>query len=253
MRKSYAAILLGAMVALSACGSQAGETANTTAAQTESAAPETEAAETEEAETEEASKEETNAGTEGSGETEESADGESAAENGAAEGGAAESAGAAESESSEAAGTEAAAAVSSTASASHKGFVFQSGETLIGMNEDSAAALSELGAWSNYAETTSCAFKGLDKTYSYPGFDLYTYPLNGTDNVNSIYFTDDSAATAEGIRIGSTKEEMEAAYGTDYTEEFGVYTYTKDDSTLSFIVTDGIVESVEYTAITPQG
>ena len=242
MRKSYAAILLGAMVALSACGSQAGETANTTAAQTESAAPETEAAETEEAETEEALEEETNAGTEGSGETEESADGESVAENGAAEGGAAESA-----------GTEAAAAVSSTASAAHKGFVFQSGETLIGMNEDSAAALSELGAWSNYAETTSCAFKGLDKTYSYPGFDLYTYPLNGTDNVNSIYFTDDSAATAEGIRIGSTKEEMEAAYGTDYTEEFGVYIYTKDDSTLSFIVTDGIVESVEYTAITPQG
>ena len=132
------------------------------------------------------------------------------------------------------------------------GFTFVAGDTVIAMNADAAPILEGLGEWENYAETTSCAFKGLDKTYSYPGFDLYTYPLNGKDKVNSVYFVDDTVSTPEGIHIGSTKEEMEAAYGTDYEEEFGAYTYTKDQSRLQFLVTDGVIDSVEYTAITPE-
>ena len=132
------------------------------------------------------------------------------------------------------------------------GFTFVAGDTVIAMNADVAPILEGLGEWESYAETTSCAFKGLDKTYSYPGFDLYTYPLNGKDNVNSVYFVDDTVSTPEGIHIGSTKEEMEAAYGTDYEEEFGAYTYTKDKSKLQFLVTDGVIDSVEYTAITPE-
>lgn len=205
MRKTYLAILMGAMVALSACSS--GDTAETTAAQTQA---------------------ESETGSEASAETESETEKEAA---------------------SDAQGEEEGL---STADMEHSGFVFQYGDTLIGMNEDSAPALAELGEWANYAETTSCAFPGLDKTYSYAGFDLYTYPLNDKDNVNSIYFTDDSVSTMEGIHIGSTQEEMEAAYGTDYVEEFGVYTYTKDDSNLQFIVTDGVVDSVEYTAIVPE-
>ena len=153
-------------------------------------------------------------------------------------------------ESSQAAETTAEASESAT-EAEITGFTFITGDTVIAMNADAAPILEELGEWENYVETTSCAFKGLDKTYSYPGFDLYTYPLNGKDNVNSVYFVDDTVSTPEGIHIGSTKEEMEAAYGTDYEEEFGAYTYTKDKSKLQFLVTDGVIDSVEYTAITP--
>ena len=154
-------------------------------------------------------------------------------------------------ESSQAAETTAEAS-ESTEEAEITGFTFVAGDTVIAMNADAAPILEGLGEWENYAETTSCAFKGLDKTYSYPGFDLYTYPLNGKDNVNSVYFVDDTVSTPEGIHIGSTKEEMEAAYGTDYEEEFGAYTYTKDKSRLQFLVTDGVIDSVEYTAITPE-
>ena len=154
-------------------------------------------------------------------------------------------------ESSQAAETTAEAS-ESTEEAEITGFTFVAGDTVIAMNADVAPILEGLGEWENYAETTSCAFKGLDKTYSYPGFDLYTYPLNGKDNVNSVYFVDDTVSTPEGIHIGSTKEEMEEAYGTDYEEEFGAYTYTKDKSKLQFLVTDGVIDSVEYTAITPE-
>lgn len=137
-----------------------------------------------------------------------------------------------------------------TAVVKHSGFLFQSSGVTIGMNEDVAPILSGLGNYNNYAESPSCAFKGLDKIYSYNGFDLYTYPKGSVDYVNSIYFIDDSVSTPEGIRLGSTVEEMLAAYGDDYTEEYGVYTYTKEKSTLSFIVTDGVIESIEYVAIT---
>lgn len=132
----------------------------------------------------------------------------------------------------------------------HSGFLFQSGGVTMGMNENVAPILSGLGDYTNYAESPSCAFKGLDKIYSYNGFDLYTYPKDGVDYVNSIYFLDPSVSTPEGIHIGSSVDEMLAAYGDNYTEEYGVYTYTNEKSTLSFIVTDGIIESVEYVAIT---
>ncbi len=137
-----------------------------------------------------------------------------------------------------------------TAAVNHSGFLFQSNGITMGMNEDVAPILSGLGNYNNYAESPSCAFKGLDKIYSYSGFDLYTYPKGSVDYVNSIYFIDDSVSTPEEIRLGSTVEEMLAAYGDDYTEEYGVYTYTKEKSTLSFIVTDGVIESIEYIAIT---
>ena len=166
---------------------------------------------------------------------------------------------AAKTEAAETTAAESSQAAETTAEASESakeaeitGFTFVAGDTVIAMNADVAPILEGLGEWENYAETTSCAFKGLDKTYSYPGFDLYTYPLNGKDNVNSVYFVDDTVSTPEGINIGSTKEEMEAAYGTDYEEEFGAYTYTKDKSKLQFLVTDGVIDSVEYTAITPE-
>ena len=165
---------------------------------------------------------------------------------------------AAKTEATETTAVESSQAAETTAEASESakeaeitGFTFIAGDTVIAMNADAAPILEELGEWENYVETTSCAFKGLDKTYSYPGFDLYTYPLDGKDNVNSVYFVDDTVSTPEGIHIGSTKEEMEAAYGTDYEEEFGAYTYTKDKSKLQFLVTDGVIDSVEYTAITP--
>jgi len=132
----------------------------------------------------------------------------------------------------------------------HSGFLFQNGGVTMGMNENVAPILNGLGDYLNYAESPSCAFKGLDKIYSYNGFDLYTYPKDGTDYVNSIYFLDDSVSTPEGIHIGSSVDEMLAAYGDQYTEEYGVYTYTNEKSTLSFIVTDGVIESVEYVAIT---
>ena len=232
MRKKYwlAAAVLALAVQTAGCsGTEAAqETAQTqesqTEAETEAAAEETEAA----AEETEATEEETEAAaeeTEAAAESQESGEAETEAESSAQ-------------------------AAETAAVADLAGFVFQSGGVAIGMNQEAAPVVAALGGWDNYIETESCAFQGLDKIYSYTGFDLYTYPKDDVDYVNSIYFTSDAVSTPEGIRIGSSLDEVLAAYGDQYTEEFGVYTYTKDQSTLSFIVTDGFVESVGFIAIT---
>lgn len=141
------------------------------------------------------------------------------------------------------------AAESTAAPAVHSGFVFAVNGVLIGMNEEAAPIVEKLGTAANYFESPSCAFQGIDKTYTYSNFELYTYPKNKVDYVSSIYVLDGSISTQEGIHIGSTTEEMTAAYGNDYKEELGAYTYTKDKSTLTFIVDNGTVSSIEYVAI----
>ncbi len=117
------------------------------------------------------------------------------------------------------------------------------------MNAEFGPFREYLGEPDSYFEAESCAFDGLDKTFDYPGFELVTYPVDGVDYISNIYFLDSTVATPEGITIGSTLEDMIAAYGEDPTEDLGLYQYTDGDTQLSFLVEDGEVRSVEYLAI----
>lgn len=107
-----------------------------------------------------------------------------------------------------------------------------------------------LGDTVSYEESPSCLYQGLDKDYTYAGFKLRTYPENGTDYVLNICFTDDSVATPEGIMLGSARSEVEAAYGTSYTEQNGNVIYTKDKTELRFRFDGDNVSAIEYWAIT---
>lgn len=129
------------------------------------------------------------------------------------------------------------------------GYAFEYNGVTMYVNTDAEPVVNALGEPLNYFEAESCAFKGLDKTYTYSGFEITTYPLNGKDYISSIYLTDDSVSTPEGIYIGSTVDDMIAAYGNDYTESSGSYTYIKDNSKLQFIASDNEIISITYLAI----
>ena len=143
------------------------------------------------------------------------------------------------------AGTTAAAAANSGAS---DAFAFQSGDVTIAMNAEVAPILEKLGKEVEYFESESCAFKGLDKQYTYASFILKTYPIDGKDYVSSIEIKDDLVSTPEGISIGSSAADVTKAYGEPVTA--GNYSYTKGDSTLIFVIKDDAVTSIQYTAIT---
>ena len=98
----------------------------------------------------------------------------------------------------------------------------------------------------DYAETESCAFEGLDKTYKYEHYEITTSPIDKQDKITSIYFLDSDIKTNEGIQIGDDISDMEKVYGKDYTHENSLYTYTKNKTKLTFLVQDTTIISIEY-------
>lgn len=133
-----------------------------------------------------------------------------------------------------------------------QGYLFESNGISIGMHEDAEQVLAVLGSADAYFETPSCAFLGMDRQYTYGSYMLTTYEENGREYIYDIYFLDENISTPEGIRIGSGIEDMVAAYGDGYTEDFGMYTYKKERSKLQFLVVDEVITSVDYTALTEE-
>ncbi len=117
------------------------------------------------------------------------------------------------------------------------------------MNADFAPLLEALGEPDSYFEAASCAFDGLDKTYTYAGVEIITYPDGDVDRISSIRLLDDTAATPEGITVGSTMEEVTAAYGEDYQEMGLQYVYEEGDTRLMILFEDSRAVSVEYMAL----
>ena len=98
----------------------------------------------------------------------------------------------------------------------------------------------------SYSEIASCAFEGLDKTYTYEHFELTTYPVDGEERLYVIYFLDDEARTNEGIAIADSYEDMISSYGESYVKEENKYTYTIGKKSITFIVENDFITSIEY-------
>ncbi len=128
------------------------------------------------------------------------------------------------------------------------GYAFKHNNVSIYMNTNVAPVIESLGECQQYFESESCAFKGLDKTYNYGGFEITTYPLDDKDYISTVYLMDDTVSTPEGVYLGATVDDMIAAYGDNYIESSGSYTYVKDDSKLQFIAKDNEIISITYLA-----
>lgn len=129
------------------------------------------------------------------------------------------------------------------------GYSFEMNGVTVPVNVDFAPIYEKLGKETQYYEAASCAFQGLDKMYTYNGFEISTYPNGDKDYISSVYFLDDSVTTKEGIYLGADLGEVIAAYGEDFTEESGEYTYTLGQTKLAFIIEDDSVASITYKAI----
>ena len=123
------------------------------------------------------------------------------------------------------------------------------GDTEISINGEAAPALSGLGKADNFYEAENCNYQGKEKIYVYKDVEISVYPMDGTDCIRSVYVKTDAAQMAEGVSVGSDTADMEEAYGTDYTESKGVYTYQYDEFTLTFYTDrQGTINGIEYTS-----
>ena len=132
------------------------------------------------------------------------------------------------------------------AQADVNGYVFVSEGVTIEVDGEAAAYVEGMSEPVSVYESPSCAFGDLDKIHTYNGFEMDTYSIDGVDYVSAVIFLDDSVTTVEGVGIGSTVEDVKAAYGEPTTEESTILTYEKDEMKLCFLIKDNSVVSVEY-------
>ena len=78
---------------------------------------------------------------------------------------------------------------------------------------DDAGLKGALGDPIDMLAAPSCAFKGDDKEFTYDGISIYTNPLGDQDVWYEAYITGGDWTTTRGIGIGSSREEVLAAYG----------------------------------------
>lgn len=119
------------------------------------------------------------------------------------------------------------------------------------MNSEFAPLLDYIGEADSYFEAASCAFDGLDKTYTYGDVEIITYPDGDVDHISSIRLLSDAVATPEGVTIGSSRDEVAAAYGEDCEALGDQYTCEDGDTMLNILFQDDKVISVEYIAVNP--
>ena len=128
-------------------------------------------------------------------------------------------------------------------------YVFTYNGVQIRMNAPADDIIAALGDDYTYFEAPSCAFEGLDKVYTYNSIVVRSYTRDGADYIAAVELKDDTVATAEGIRIGSSEDDVRAAYGEDGTPGTAGIEYTLGDSFISFIFVNGRVAAITYTAI----
>ena len=127
-------------------------------------------------------------------------------------------------------------------------YSFKSGEVGFSVHHDADAVIGKLGDPIDLVETPSCGGGAEpDREYTYAGFKFNTVNENGVNKIVKIVLTDDSVSTPEGISIGSTRDEVIAAYGENFTENAtGTLIYTDGATKLMIGFADGSVSAIHY-------
>ena len=130
-------------------------------------------------------------------------------------------------------------------------FTYEGVDVIVGTDMNSLVdSLSAVAGEPQYFEAASCAGDGMSKTYTYKGgsFSISTNPSGGSDIISSIMLNDDTVSTAEGICIGSSADDITAAYGEATSSTETTITYEKGSSTIVFVLQDGKVNNIIYNA-----
>ena len=126
------------------------------------------------------------------------------------------------------------------------GYTFEANGTTVEIDAPFADIEEALGEPVDYFESESCAFGDLDKVYTYSGFRIDTYQLDGKDYVSDVVFMDDTVGTSEGLSIGDSTADMKDAYGEPTSEDATQAVYEKGDMKLVFLLDGETIKTIEY-------
>lgn len=99
----------------------------------------------------------------------------------------------------------------------------------------------------DYMKAVSCVHPGYDKVYTFDGFTVSTSPAaDGTEYITELTLISDEVSLADGVMIGSPKDDVNSAFGDNFEEKFGVRNYDLSGVKLSIIFTDDLVSSLSF-------
>ena len=120
---------------------------------------------------------------------------------------------------------------------------------------DVSELLEAFGAEYEYYEAISCVYDGMDKTYAYSDFVIYTFPSEQGDLLMEVYCMGGGVTTAKGVTIGTAKDEVISLYGKNYVEKGATVCYelplTQADcvpASLYFLIENDCVSAIGMTA-----
>lgn len=130
-------------------------------------------------------------------------------------------------------------------------YYFDFNGTPIYMNDKAKPVLDALGKPMHYFESPSCAFQGIDRVYTYNGFELYTYTDGNdeTEYILNVIFMNDSVETNEGVTLGNKLDDIISKYGDKCIQDGNKYTFSDGNTNLSFVVTNDEIVDVSYNLI----
>lgn len=127
------------------------------------------------------------------------------------------------------------------------GYCFIVNEVTISVDMDMDELAAELGESKSIFTAPSCAGEGITYVYDFASYEIETYPASdGKNRIGYIIFKDDMVATAEGIDLSMTREDVLRIYGTDGDESENKITYEKDGTKLNFLFEGDNMVSIEY-------
>jgi hypothetical protein len=130
------------------------------------------------------------------------------------------------------------------------GYLFTYNDYQFGVDMIADDVLKNLGEPKDEYTSESCAFGGEDTVYYYSSIQVSTNNEYGYERIYSIYLEDDLVSTEEGICVGSTADDVKAAYGEPGDKSTAAcLIYEKDGMTLNFNLTDGVVSTILYNDI----
>ena len=130
-----------------------------------------------------------------------------------------------------------------------EGYTVSLGNVTVTVGGDADALIASLGEPLDYMEAPSCIHEGYDKVYIFDGYSISTSPrADGTQYVSELALTTDAVMLDGVLMIGSSVSDVEAKFGTDYTEDFGIRAYAVEGATVSVMLDGDTVVGITVSA-----
>ena len=132
-----------------------------------------------------------------------------------------------------------------------KELVFKTSDGVtVAIGAEADPIISQLGTPGMVNSSDSCGgFVGKDYVYTYMGFRVSTTPADGYQMICKVELTDDSVKTPEGLYIGMSRADVEAAMEGYSVETVGVnLSYSTETVMLNVSFRDGYVSGIIYVA-----